>query len=44
MVQTATATVKVDEQGRTYLPKAVREKLGFDGEETHVELEVRVDG
>jgi len=40
MAQTAITTVKVDEQGRCYIPKPVRQKLGFEGEEVTVELEV----
>ena len=43
MATKATTTVTVDEQGRLYLPKPVRTKLGIDGEETVVEVEVRVD-
>lgn len=43
MAETAITTVKVDEQGRCYIPKPVRENLGFDGVETTVELEVRYD-
>lgn len=38
-----TTTVKIDEQGRLYVPKAVREALGIDGDETHVEISVRVE-
>ena len=38
----AMATVTVDERGRLYLPKAVREKLDIEGDEAVVELEVRV--
>ena len=38
----ATATVTVDERGRLYLPQAVRKKLDIEGDETVVELEVRV--
>ena len=40
----ATATTSVDEKGRTVIPQPAREKLGIDGEETIVEIEVRVDG
>jgi len=43
MSETATTTVTIDEQGRLYLPKAVRKKLGIEGEETLAEIEVRVD-
>lgn len=43
MAQTATVTVQVDEQGRCYIPKAAREKLGIDGNAAHVTLEVRYD-
>lgn len=43
MPETATATVNVDEQGRCYIPKPVREKLGINGESVNVELEVRYD-
>jgi len=39
----ATTTTKIDEKGRTVIGKAVREKLGIDGEECIIELEVRVD-
>lgn len=42
MVQ-ATATVRIDEQGRTTIPKPAREKLGIVGENTTAEVEVRVD-
>lgn len=37
-----TTTVDVDEQGRCYIPKPVRESLGFDGRSATVELTVRV--
>ncbi len=40
----ATTTVKIDEQGRCYLPKVVREKLGIDGEEAIVGLEIEYEG
>lgn len=40
---TATATVQMDEQGRITIPKPVREKLGVNGVETYVEIEVQVD-
>lgn len=43
MPRTATTTVQVDEQGRLYIPKAVRQKLGIDGEERTLEIEVRVE-
>lgn len=39
----ATTTVKMDEQGRVIIPKAARQKLGIDGTERTVEVEVRVD-
>lgn len=38
-----TTTVKVDERGRVYIPKAVRESLGFEGKETYVELTVKYE-
>jgi AbrB family looped-hinge helix DNA binding protein len=38
-----TTTVKVDERGRVYIPKPVREALGFEGEETTVEITVKVE-
>lgn len=37
------ATATVQENGRCYIPKPVREKLGFDGEQVAVELEVRYE-
>lgn len=40
----ATSTVKIDEQGRCYIPKAAREKLGIDGEEVTAEVTVKYDG
>lgn len=40
---TATVTVEIDEHGRVTIPKPAREKLGIDGDETTVEMEVRVD-
>ena len=43
MSNRATTIVTIDEQGRLYLPKAVRQKLGIEGEETLAEIEVRVD-
>jgi len=43
MADTATTTVTIDDQGRLYIPQAVRKKLGIDGEECVVELEVRVE-
>jgi len=43
MATTATTTVTIDEQGRLYLPKPARQKLGIDGEESVVEVEVRID-
>lgn len=42
-MQERTTTVKMDEQGRLYIPKAVREALGIDGEERAVEIAVRVN-
>jgi bifunctional DNA-binding transcriptional regulator/antitoxin component of YhaV-PrlF toxin-antitoxin module len=33
----------MDEQGRLYVPQAVREALGIDGEATTVEITVRTD-
>jgi AbrB family looped-hinge helix DNA binding protein len=44
MAQTATVTVQMDTQGRCYIPKAAREKLGIEGDSATVEMEVRVDG
>lgn len=38
-----TTTVKVDERGRLYIPKAVREDLGFEGEEATVEITVQYE-
>lgn len=38
-----TTTVKVDEQGRMYIPKPIREELGFEGESVNVEITVRYD-
>lgn len=38
-----TTTVKISEQGRLYVPKPVRESLGIDGEETNIEITVRVE-
>ena len=43
-METATITVHMDGKGRVVVPKAAREKLGVDGEETTVEIEVRHDG
>lgn len=39
----AITTVRIDEQGRTTIPKPAREKLDIVGETTTAELEVRVD-
>lgn len=39
-----TTTVKMDEQGRCYIPKVAREKLGIAEGEATVELTVRYDG
>lgn len=36
-----TTTVKMDERGRLYVPKPVREELGVEGEEVNVEITVR---
>jgi AbrB family looped-hinge helix DNA binding protein len=36
-----TTTVRVDEQGRLYIPKPIREELGFEGENVNVEITVR---
>lgn len=44
MAETAIVTVQVDKQGRCYIPKAAREKLGFNGKAAHVTLEVQYDG
>jgi AbrB family looped-hinge helix DNA binding protein len=44
MAQTATVTVQIDNQGRCYIPKAAREKLGIEGVSATADLEVRVDG
>ena len=41
---TKSATVKVNEQGRCTIPVEVREALGFEGEETYVDLEVAYNG
>lgn len=38
-----TTTVHIDKKGRLYVPKAVREALDIDGEETTVEISVRVE-
>lgn len=43
MVTSATVTVQMDTNGRVVVPKAAREKLGVDGDQATVELEVRVD-
>lgn len=37
-----TTTVQVDAQGRCYIPKAVRQSLGFEGEAATAELDVRL--
>lgn len=37
-----TTTVQMDEQGRLYVPKPVRESLGVDGERATVEMDIRV--
>ena len=36
-----TTTTRIDEQGRLYLTKPVREALGIDGDAAVVELDVR---
>ena len=36
-----TTTTRIDEQGRLYLAKPVREALGIDGDTAMVELDVR---
>ena len=36
-----TTTTRIDEQGRLYLAKPVREALGIDGDAAMVELDVR---
>lgn len=38
-----TTTVNMDEQGRLYVPKPVRQALGINGEERTVEITVRVE-
>lgn len=38
-----TTTVKVDEQGRLYIPKPIREELGFEGEEVNVQITVEYE-
>lgn len=40
---TATTTVEMDERGRVTIPQPTRQKLGIDGQERTVEVEVRVD-
>jgi AbrB family looped-hinge helix DNA binding protein len=42
-VAKTTTPVKVDEQGRCYIPKPARELLGIDGEEVTVEITVEYD-
>jgi len=37
-----TTTVQVDEQGRCYIPKAVRDSLDFGDSAATVELDVRL--
>lgn len=39
----ATTTVRINEDGRTTIPKPAREQLGIVGEETTAEVEVRVE-
>lgn len=41
--KTAVTTVNLDEQGRCYIPKPAREKLGIEGESLAIEVEIRVD-
>lgn len=36
------ATVKVDERGRCYIPQEVRRALGFHGQEAHVRLDIEL--
>lgn len=43
-MESATVTVRMDGKGRVVIPKAAREKLGVNGEETTLEIEVRHDG
>ena len=38
-----TTTVNVDEQGRLYIPKPVRQALGIEGKEANVEITVKTD-
>lgn len=42
-MQEATTVVKIDEQGRLYVPKPVREALGIEGDEKHVEIKITVE-
>lgn len=37
-----TATVEMDDQGRLYVPKAVRKSLGVLGERTMVEIDIEL--
>lgn len=37
-----TTTVQMDEQGRLYIPKAVRRSLGIEGESATLEIDVEV--
>lgn len=37
------ATVRMDEDGRVVIPKAVRKSLGINGEERYVQLTVEID-
>lgn len=39
-VAKTTTTIKIDERGRTYIPKAVRERLGIPEEEVYAEITV----
>ena len=43
VVAKTTATVRIDEQGRCYIPKPAREKLGIDGEAVNAEITVEYD-
>ncbi len=38
-----TTTVRIDEQGRLYVPKPVREALGIEGESRNIEITIRVE-
>lgn len=38
-----TTTVKIDDRGRLYVPKPVRESLDIEGEERNIEITIRVN-